>query len=188
MKRNVFAFMLVALMSVTGLAMADEPAPNPHPLRVGFGMDLGLPSGVALGVVVHPKIDWVSASVALTHNVLAFGGRASVKLDPLALLPKVPVGLFADFQGGFAGQGAIPGHADLPTVGYDYFNMYGGLRLGRPNGFHWNFEVGPTYLHVATENFQHLVASKTQGLTVGNPTVNGWVTPTFVTGFEVVWP
>ena len=185
MYRKGLIGIVVALLCVTGTALGDEP--SPHPLRVGFGMDLGVPSGIALGVVVHPKIDWVSTELSLTHNVLAFGGRLSVKLDPIALKPNFPIALFADFQGGFAGNGSIPGHSDLPTLGYDYLNIYGGLRLGRPNGFHWNIEVGPTYMHVASGNFQSVVGN-TSGLTVGNPTVNGWIVPTFTTGFEVVWP
>lgn len=185
MRRIFVTAMTLALLCFSVSASAEE---TKHPVRVGFGMDLGVPSGVALGVVVHPKIDWLSAQASLTHNVLNFGGRLSVKLDPLALKPNLPIGLFFDAQGGFAAQGNIPGHSDLPSLGYDYLNLYGGLRLGKPNGFHWNFEVGPTYLHASTDNFQAVLKSGTPGLSVGNPTVNGWVTPTFVTGFEVVWP
>lgn len=186
MRRIFFSTMTAALLCFSLNASAEE---SKHPLRVGFGMDLGVPSGAALGVVVHPKVDWASVQLSLTHNVLAFGGRASLKLDPLALKPNLPIGLFADVQGGFAAQGNIPGHSDLPSVGYDYLNLYGGLRLGKPNGFHWNFEVGPTYMHISTDNFQSALKSgNVPGLSVGNPTVNGWLIPTFVTGFEVVWP
>ena len=62
-----------------------------------------------------------------------------------------------------------------------------GYCAGRPNGFHWNFEVGPSYVDVRTSNAQ-VLAGGHKHLTVGNPTINGWITPTFVTGFEVVWP
>lgn len=189
MRRNVFLALTAALVCVGATASADPVFGGDHPLRLGFGMDIGVPSGGALGLVVHPKLDWVSASAAVTYNGLAPGGRLAVKLDPLALLPNCWVGLFADLQGGFAGQGTIPGHSDLPSVGYDYFNAYGGLRLGKPNGFHWNFEVGPTYMHVATSNFQSVLSNTgASSLVVGNPTVDGWFVPTFMTGFEVVWP
>jgi hypothetical protein len=169
----------------------DLSAPVSHPFRVGFGMDFGLPAGVALGLVLNPKLDWLRLEASVTYNYLSFGGRGSVQLDPMALLPNCPVGLFADLQGGFSPTSNIPGHADLPQVGYDYFNAYGGLRLGKPNGFHWNFEFGPTYMHVATNNFQAALnknGAGVNGLTIGNPTVNGWVVPTFETGFAVVWP
>jgi len=184
MKRVLFAATTLLSFAISSNAFAEDK----HPLRVGFGMDVGVPSGAALGVVVHPKVDWVSAQLSLTHNVLNFGGRLAVKLDPMALKPNLPVGVFFDTQGGFAANGTIPGHSDLPGLGYDYLNLYGGLRLGKPNGFHWNLEVGPTYMHISTSNFQSVVGSAPKTLTLGNPTVNGWLVPTFVTGFEVVWP
>lgn len=175
----VVAAFLVAIPSSSG---ADE-----HPLRLGFGADLGVPSGVAVGAVVHPKIDWASAQLSLTHNAINFGGRLSVKLDPLALRPNLPIGVFFDIQGGIAGHGNIPGTTGLPPVGYDYFNFYGGLRLGKPNGFHWNIEVGPTYMVAHTNNFQNYIG-EVKNLTVSDPVVKAWLIPTFVTGFEVVFP
>lgn len=158
-----------------------------HPMRYGFGMDLGLPSGLAVGFVVHPKVDWLTLQASFTETYLAPGGRLSVKLDPMALMRKLPVGLLLDLQGGFAAREGFPGHADLPSVGYDYLNVYAGLRLGKPNSFHWLFEVGPTYMHANTDRFGSLLGSGSS-LSIGNPTVNGWIAPTFSTGFEVVWP
>lgn len=188
MQRNIALGLTLALLCVSGIASADPLFGGNHPLRLGFGADVGVPSGASLGLVVHPKQDWFSVSPSLTYNGLAFGGRLALKLDPLALLPNLPIGLFGDVQGGFAGEGNIPGHSDLPGLRYDYLNLYGGLRLGKPNGFHWNFEAGPTYMHINTNNFQSIFGSNANGLTIGNPTVNGWIVPTFVTGFEVVWP
>ncbi len=191
MRKSIVITVALAALCISATASAEEKQENAHPFRVGFGMDLGVPSGAALGLVVHPKVDWASVQLSLTHNVLNFGGRASLKLDPMALINRgnLPIGLFADAQGGFAAQGTIPGHSDLPSLGYDYLNLYGGLRLGKPNGFHWNFEVGPTYMHINTDNFQAVLKNgNVPGLSVGNPTVNGWLVPTFVTGFEVVWP
>jgi len=189
MRKSMFSLLAVALMCIPVPANADETVPNPHPFRVGFGSDIGVPSGFALGVVVHPKIDWISTQLSLTHNAIAFGGRLSVKLDPLALLPKIPIGLFADFQGGLANIGNIPGTTDLPQVGYKYLNMYGGLRLGRPNNFHWNFEVGPSYIYASTKDFQSFISKNgSNDVKVSNPAVSAWITPTFSTGFEVVFP
>jgi hypothetical protein len=188
--RRMILFLTAAMaLSVSATAAADPAFGGDHPLRLGFGLDAGLPSGIALGLVIHPKEDWATFNLALTDNALALGSRASLKLDPIALAPNCPIGLFADVQAGFAGQGSIPGHSDLPGLGYQYVNLYGGLRLGRPNGFHWNFELGPTYLSAHTNNFQSVLGSASvAGLQVGNPTVTGWVVPTFVTGFEVSWP
>lgn len=177
------ATLTLALALISSSAMADDVK---HPLRVGFGLDVGAPSGVAVAIVVHPKVDWLSTSAALTHNGLAFGGRLSVKLDPMGI-KNYPIGLFVDCQGGFASNGSIPGYSDLPSFGYQYLNLYGGLRLGRPNGFHWNFEIGPSYVHLTSHNFQGFLGNQGTGVSIGNPTMTGWLVPTFVTGFEIVW-
>jgi len=176
------ALTAICMMLIASTAMAyDIPPP-----RLGVGMDVGVPSGAALEVTLHPKSDWVRVSAALTYNYLSFGGRASLQLDPLAFLPKFPVGLYADVQGGFFPQASIPGHTDLPQVGYDYLNLYGVLRFGTARSFHWNFMVGPSYLHITTGNFQSVLNNAgVSGLKVGNPTLDGWLVPTFATGFEV---
>jgi hypothetical protein len=194
MKYALLTAVTAALVCASASALADEvvvtPPPvvvaNPHPWRIGFGMDLGVPSGVSLGVVVHPKVDWLSVEGSFTENVLSPGGRLSVKFDPLVLATNFPIGVIADLQGGFFGRGSLPGHSDLPSIGYDYVNLYGGFRFGRAQNFHWLIEAGPSYLSFNSNNFQSVV--KSSSVLVGNPTVTGWVTPTFVTGFEVVWP
>lgn len=167
MKKFLVCATVIALISVSTTASAEEKY---SPVRVGFGMDLGVPSGASLGIVVCEDACGLRGQVSLTHNALAFGGRASIKLDPFALMPKIPIGFFFDWQGGFTGQGSIPGHADLPTVGYDYLNFYGGLRLGKAKNFHWNFEVGPTYLVANTSNFQSYVNKNGTGnVSVSDP-------------------
>lgn len=177
----VVAFTLLSMMAVSAVAAADD-----HPVRIGAGLDVGLPSGGALEVTLHPKADWVRVSAALTYNYLSFGGRASLQLDPMALLPKLPIGVYADVQGGFSPEASIPGHSDLPQVGYDYLNLYGALRFGTARGFHWNLMAGPTYMHISTNNFQSVLSnSGASGLKIGNPTVDGWIVPTFITGFEI---
>ena len=188
MKRNIFLATVMTCMCVSAIASADPLFKGEHPLRLGGSLDFGVPSGVALSAVVHPKEDYLVPSVGLTYNGLSFGGRLALRFDPLALKPRIPIGLFLDLQGGIVGQGTIPGHSDLPSVGYDYINCYGGLRLGTPNGFQWDFEVGPSYIAAHTGNFQSVISNSTPGLTVSNPSVSGWIAPTFITGFSVVWP
>lgn len=180
MKKWMLLAVGMVCISVPEMAMAD-------PVRVGFSSDLGLPSGYAVGVVVHPGLDVFSVSGSLTYNALNFGGRLSLKFDPMALAPRLPFGIFLDAQGGFAAAGNVPGHSsDMPSLGYDYANLYGGFRFGRMNGFHWNIEVGPSYLVAQTGNFQSVIGNS-GGLKVGNPSANLWITPTFETGFEVSW-
>jgi hypothetical protein len=173
-----------ALMCFAGTASAEDA--KPHPVRVGFGMDIGIPSGASLGVVVHPKMDWLSLQASVSHNALAFGGRFSAKLDPLALMVNNPIALFGDIQVGTFGRGNVPGLTDMPSVGYSYMNTYLGVRLGKPNGFHWLVEGGPSYIYAWTSGVQDVI-SKNAGsnLRVSDPTVSGWVMPTFITGFVV---
>ena len=210
MRLSVMMATTVAMLCIGGVALADEqfstcgeatcpptPVVAPHDRwapalggnwRLGFGMDVGVPSGIAVGFVLQPRFDWVSAKLSFTENVLSPGARGSLTFDPVAGFSHVPVGVLADFQVGFAGMGWLPGHADkLPSFGYDYVNTYLGLRLGRATGFHWNFLVGPTWMTASTTNFQSVVGKSTSGLTVGNPSFTGWITPTFETGFVVVW-
>lgn len=188
---------LVALL-VASVAHADE---RNDKVRLGVGLNLGVPGGAAVGVVVNPKLDWLRVELDLTYNYLTFGGRASVQLDPMAeilirsnvttadgsyIVTKNPFGfgIFADIQGGFFPTAGVPGHSDLPQLGYDYLNLYAGIRLGNPNGFHWVFEAGPTYMYARTGNFSQVVGNVEQGLTLGNPTARGWITPTGMTGFQ----
>lgn len=179
---------LLGVLAATAV-MATVDVASADPIRLGGGMDIGVPSGAAVGVVLNPGVDWVRLQTSLTYDYLAFGGRQSIQLDPFALLPNCPFGVFADAQVGFQPNASIPGHADLPQVGFDYLNLYGGLRFGKPNGFHWNVEMGPTYMHITTNNFQSVLNNTgTTGLVVGNPQVNGWIMPTVETGFTVVWP
>jgi len=197
-KFSIGALTALAIMAVSAGAAAEE-----HPFRLGVGLDIGVPSGAGLQLTLHPKEDWARVGLAADYNYLGFGGRGSLELDPMALINirhegmvagniqtwherDFPFGLFVDVQGGFFSQAGIPGHSDLPQVGYDYLNLYGGLRFGSPKGFHWNFLIGPTYMHISTGNFQSVLNNTgVSGLKVGNPTVDGWVTPTFETGFEI---
>lgn len=188
MNKLLCSVLTLAFVGVSSVASAQETTPNNHQVRVGFGADLGVPSGIGVGLIVHPAVDWLSLDVSFQENILSPGGRASVRLDPLAVLPRLPFGVFIDGQYGIFGRGVIPGKSsNLPSIGYQYVNTYLGLRFGRANGFYWFIEGGPSYLDINSSGFSNLV-SKSNGFSVGNPTVTGWITPTALTGFSVVWP
>jgi hypothetical protein len=171
----------------TVLVPATILVPSNHPVALGFGMSLGVPQGFGISFVVQPGVRWAEASVSFTDNVLSPGFAAGLKLDPVSAVSRFPLGFVADVEGGFAGNGNIPGHsADLPSVSYSYANLYGGLRIGRPDGFRFFLEMGPTYLNANTSNFQSVVGNKSTVI-VGNPNVKGWVVPTASMGFSVVW-
>jgi hypothetical protein len=151
-------------------------------LSLGPSVDIGVPSGLSIGITVHPFQDWLTVSPSLNWNYLSFGGRLSVKLDPMALAKRLPFGVFLDYQIGFFEQGTIPGHSPT-SLSYDYINAYGGLRFGRASSFHWNIELGASYLSAGTQNAQSLFT--VSNASIGNPRMTGWITPTFITGFEI---
>jgi hypothetical protein len=184
-KSFLFGASLVTALMISSVASADDES---RVIRIGLGADVGVPSGASLGIVACDNACAFRAQVSMTHNAMGLGGRASIKADPLAFIPKNPIAIFFDLQGGIASQGKIPGTTNLPPLGYDYLNFYGGLRFGRAKGFHWVLEVGPTLLVANTSNFQHYADNNgTTNVKVSNPTVTAWIVPTFVTGFEVVW-
>lgn len=187
MRKGITTLVGVLAMLCTSTNAAAQES---HPFRAGFGMDLGAPSGLALGLVVHPYVDWLSLQASLTFNGFGPGARLAAKIDPVAhVLPNSPLGILFDVQGGVACYGNMPGSASqYPTVGYEYVNLYGGFRFGKVNRFHWIFEVGPSYINFNVMQFQNFVRSQfDRTMTAGNPSVNGWVNPTFITGFEIVW-
>ena len=174
------------------LVATREPAYDAHRLRFGFSMDLSIPSGVAVGFVAKPRLDWMQLEAAFTYLTQP-GGRLSMQLDPLAAFPKLPIGVIGDLQVGFMGRGSLPVDGNkLPEFGDDYANFFAGLRFGRANSFHWFLEGGETALHFSTSNFDRVIASSgsgiPKGLSIGNPSANVWAAPGFSTGFSVVWP
>jgi hypothetical protein len=171
MKHYLMTGALFSILVISGSALAQETPPSK--IHLGGELGLGAPSGAHLGVVLEPKLDWLQLEAGLAYNYLAFGGQASLRLDPLALLPQVPVGVFGEVEGGFFPVEKVPGHTDLPGIGYDYASLMAGLRLGKATGFHWSLEGGESFLHFSTSDFQSIAnKSGVSGLFLGNPSGN----------------
>jgi hypothetical protein len=181
---------LPALPPLSPVAISPDPKPyDAHRFMAGFGFDLGAPASVNLGFVMHPKLDWMSIELSFAY-LIGPGGRLSVRLDPFAAAwHNLPIGLFIDPQVGFFARENMPVDANkIPSIGYDYFNAYLGLRFGKFNGFSWVFEGGPSFLHVNSDNFASVIGSSLpSGLTLSNPSANAWVVPTGQTGLQMVW-
>jgi len=192
MKRSLTAPLIISALLLATSVHAETSkgiTTDPWKFRAGFGLDLGVPSGAALGLVVHPKTDMAEVSIAGTYNGFGPGGRVGLKLDPLGIFTYWPIGVVIDIQGGFATKGTLLGHSqDFPALDYQYANLYGGLRLGNPDGFHWFFEAGPTYIHATASNLSSVINNSSSTVTVGPATMTGWFVPTFSMGFSVVWP
>lgn len=191
-KKLLAALVAATALTITGGASADEATysvneyhpdvsqSQPRHRWLGMQVDVGAPDGAALGLVVRPKFDWLRLEAAGTYNGLAPGGRLGLTLDPVSfgIAPTLTA------EAGFAGQGAIPNHADLPMVGYDYANFHLGLEFGSRSSWRFFFHGGPSFLHVSTSNFQNAV-SLGNGITLANPTTDAWVIPTFKLGLSL---
>jgi hypothetical protein len=207
--KSFFAVALTTvIMGSSSLAIADNsavypnnysvneyhPDPNAHAYvrtwHLGPDFSVGFPSALNVGLAFNPFLNWAQVGVGVSWDYLSWGAYGSLKLDPLALLPKVPVGLFEDTQIGFLGAGTVPDQHGL-AVGYSYQSFMAGLRLGRADhGFRWNIEAGESHLNVAARNFNSFIqaeaGSNQNGLTVANPHVAGWF-PAVSTGFSILF-
>jgi len=199
---SVFSLGLLATMAVGGNAMADQPvaqyqpvqqqAPKPErgygKLRLGFDFDFGFaPNPANLELVLNPFEDMLTLHGGLSYNALSFGPTIGLRLDPLAYFSRLPIGLIGDVSGGSFSQGTPPGVNTGIKVGYTYTNLLCGMRLGRNSGFHWDFLVGTSWTNISTNGFQSAISSLPPGVSVGNPSGSLQITPTFLTGFSVVW-
>ncbi len=180
---------------------AQTPAPNadqaPAPLTprhrtFGVSMDVGVPDGAALGLVVRPRFDWLRIAGAVTHNGIAPGVRFGVTLDPIAF----PVAPTLTIEGGHYWQGTLPMIQDAPAVGYNYANFHLGLEIGNRSTFRFFLRGGASYLDVNGSSFQSptgmsgasssgTTAVATSGSGFGNPSFNGWLAPSGKLGFSL---
>jgi hypothetical protein len=184
--------MMVGMAAIAALCLASIPAyadgptdPPPPPKVKHFGalLDVGVPDGAALGLVVRPvpgpKFYWLKLNVAGTYNGLAPGLRGGIQLDPI----KFPIRLTlnADVGHSFAGNpGSFVGKT-LPDISYTYANLHGGLEMGGWNGFTFFLHAGPTWMNVQTGNFNSVINDP--HVTFSDPHANATIVPTVKLGF-----
>jgi hypothetical protein len=161
----------------------------PRHRMFGVTMDVGVPDGAALGIVVRPRFDWLRIAGAVTHNGIAPGLRFGVTLDPIDF----PVAPTLTVEGGHYWQGTLPTVSDSPTVGYNYANIHLGLEIGSRATFRFFLRGGVSYLDVNASNI-NMGSSGTvaangagamSGSGIGNPSFSGWLAPSGKLGFSV---
>jgi hypothetical protein len=138
-------------------------------------MDVGVPDGAALGLVVRPRFDWLRVSGAVTHNAMAPGMRAGVTLDPIAF----PIGPTLTVEGGHYWGGKLPMVSDSPAVAYNYANFHFGLEVGSRAAFRFFLRGGVSWLDVSTA---HSATGGSSG--IANPSYSGWLAPSGKLGFS----
>lgn len=190
MKTALFAALLVLAASAPSLAhaQADDQASAYHPDAsahrrhrwLGVQLDVGVPDGAALGLVVRPRVEWLRLELAGTYNGLAPGMRLGATLDPVSfgIAPTLTA------EAGFAMQGTVPDRSDLPSLGYDYLNLHLGVEFGKRDYWRFFVHAGPSFVHASTENFSS-ITSGAHDLQLGEPTADAWLLPTAKLGFAL---
>jgi hypothetical protein len=149
---------------------------SPH-RTFGMFMDVGVPDGAALGVVVRPKFDWLRIGGAVTHNGMAPGMRVGVTLDPVSF----PIGPTLSVEGGHYWGGKLPMLSDSPSIAYNYANFHLGIEVGSRATFRFFLRGGVSWLDVSTAQFQSATGG---GSGIGNPSYSGWLAPSGKLGFS----
>lgn len=163
-----------------GVAYPCKPEPKKERYRyLGMQFDIGLPSGVALGVVGRvPQVPWFKLGLAATGTLMP-GIRGNVMFDPI----KFGVAPVANIDLGHQFPFAIPGVKNSPDIGFSYVDLNAGLAFGNRDKFRFLLLSGYSYLFGSASNFQALITSAPKGLTLANPTFTGWI-PNLKLGFE----
>ncbi len=160
---------------------ADAKGDPTDYFRIGMTIDLGFPSGGAIGVQERlPYLPWFKFSEALTYT-LAPGFRGSLLVDPIAF-PIAPV-LNADI--GWQSRFNIPGFNNPPTVQWSYETIGGGLALGGRDSCRFLLLAGMTHFDGTVGNIEGRLPN-TPGLSLDNPTIHAW-TPSARLGVEFLF-
>lgn len=127
---------------------------------IGMQFDLGVPDGIALGIVASPCQYWVKVTGAATSNGVGLGWRLGLILDP------IDFGIGPSFTAEYGSYGmfnvsSLAG-TDLPDVSYSYINLHGGIEFGDPKSFRFYLKAGPSWLFLETDGLMGVVLEKSE--------------------------
>jgi hypothetical protein len=162
---------------VCGLTIAHNSLAAEEHKNFGFGMDLGVPSGLAAALIVKPNVNWLRFDFAATYNVIAPGLRGGFTLDPINFLISPSLTIDA----GKTWSGNIP--TRQAQIDMSYVNFHGGIELGSQKTVRFFIHAGPSYFVVHGNNLQTIFDSNQANLKLSNTSVRGWFTPTANAGF-----
>jgi hypothetical protein len=160
-------------LGATALTTAHVAPEAPSTPRIGAGVDLGLPDGATVSIVVRP-IRSIRAHAGLSHNLISLGERVGLTWVPLSWWASptlsVEYGHYADGNANplvrmVSGDSSFSS-AILDRVGYDYANAHVGLELGR----RWfTFYIHAGYSRITST--VHNLSAETMSESAGNTTV-----------------
>jgi hypothetical protein len=187
MNKLLVSVMSAAMLAVSGVAYADDSAypnnysPNEYhpdvnarapehvPFKLGLDWDIGIPSGMALGLETRlPHLPWFKLGLDATYT-LAPGIRGNLLIDPIKF-PVVPV-LNLDVGRQFPFTVPVNGR---PGGDFDYVDFQAGLAFGSRDGARLLLLAGESYISGSSHNIQ-AVFGDSNGLTIANPTFKGFI-------------
>ncbi len=158
--------------------LAKAATPVRRHRTFGMTMDIGVPDGAALGIVVRPRFDWLRLAAAVTHNGIAPGLRLGVTLDPIAF----PIAPTLTIEGGHYWAGPLPMIQGSPSIGYDYANFHLGLEIGNRATFRFFLRGGVSWVDMSGAQAQNTSGN---GSSIDNPSYTGWLAPSAKLGFSL---
>lgn len=175
---------LIAIGIITFVSIAAAEANESKTNHFGAQLDVGVPDGIAFGVVVKPKWYWLQTNLSATHNVLAPGVRVGIKLDPI----KFPIRLSFTGELGYSFEGSMSRiETHTPRINYTYVNLHPGLEIGSNNGFSFFLHAGPTWMNIQSSDAQSSFRPGDSSVSISNPHANVWLIPSAKFGFTYLF-
>ena len=175
-------------MTFAGIAHADTSKPadavveQPRHHWGGLDLSVGVPSGVHLGVVIRPYVNWLRVEVGAGHNLMAPGIFGNITLDPMPWA----VGLTLTGELGYYWSGPVPFVNNPPDVGYSYASVMPGLEFGPRNSVRFYLRGGWTWMHVDVSNIDTGSGGGSKNnTTVGNPKADLMAAPAVSLGLSI---
>jgi hypothetical protein len=148
---------------------------------LGMGFSIGVPSGLALGLVGRiPKINFLKLELDGTYNGLAPGMKGSLTFDPIKF-PIAPT-LTVDAGGNWGGQ--VPGATNSPTISYQYADALLGLEMGSRDAFRFYLRGGLTHVWANASGLQKTFNNNDKSLSIGDVSLSASAAPAAQIGFQ----
>lgn len=164
MKKTIALLTLTFATLLCGAASAD-----PNSYKMGGAIDVGVPSGVAVGVVERlPFVPWLKFGESFTYT-LAPGVRGNVLLDFL----NFPIAPVANIDLGHQFPITVP--TKDARFDFSYVDLQIGGALGRRDGARFMILGGMTHIFDGTGYNVQSVLPSTTGLSLANPHFSGWI-------------
>lgn len=182
MRSSVLALTIAATL-FSSTVSAEEKKQPPRFKTLGAQLDVAVPNGAGLSLVVRPAIRWAHLNFGGTYNGMAPGLFTGLTLDPFDW----PVTLTLTGEVGGSFRGRVIGLSDAPEASYVYANIWPGIEFGSRDSWRFFIRGGVSYLAGTVYDTKRFVGSMDSSITFTDPTFDGSVAPTAKVGFFVLF-